>query len=554
MTNASILIHNCIFIRGQILTANLASTSYVNMTSVIANGHRHNSQPGISVVGENGLLYISRSEFTRFQSAITVHNVSIQIYDSVFHDNQAVDLDIESQVHKASALSIHSGGTTVKNILSNVNFTRNGYMSNLFITNAAALLVDSSELNITNCNFLLNVGHALYLEHSKLFFAGNVKFSSNIGYAGSAIYMYDTDVQYSDCNVTFYYNGALYTGGAIQIGGQPSFCPFIHEPEKLPDGSIPGKLIFSGNIAMYGAGDAIYGGHLDQVTVRNTSLRCIEVIRKSSVFRNTYSTFAIISSEPSRVCLCNTSSSDSKLIRDCLQVFSSREAFPGEDVIISVIAVGQTFGTSTGFVNAQLLQAFDGYLPHQQQQYQPVGQRYCNDLTYTISAQPGEKGILVLTTKTELIQDYGNTEKVDAAIKEYNQNNHSYVPEKLLNFPIYINFTFKSCPLGFFSEGSVCQCFSRLQRIDGVECHIRNRQLERSGRVWIGSDDSDHNDNTSKVLFTKYCPYNYCNSSKVNIFNSSDLQCLSNHIGRLCGRCPDRMSLTLGESHCRPLH
>ena len=121
VSNASILIHNCSFIRGEILTTNLSSTAYVNMTSVIANGHGHNSQPGISVVGENGLLYISKSEFARFRSAITVHNVSIQIYDSIFHDNQAVD--IESQAYKASALSVHSGGTAVENILSNVNFT-----------------------------------------------------------------------------------------------------------------------------------------------------------------------------------------------------------------------------------------------------------------------------------------------------------------------------------------------------------------------------------------------------------------------------------------------
>lgn len=546
VSNASILIHNCSFIRGEILTTNLASTAYINMTSVFANGHGHNSQPGISVVGENGLLYISKSEFTRFRSAITVHNVSIQIYDSVFHHNQAVD--IESQAYKASALSVKYSKTTVKNILSNVNFTWNGYTDDLtIITNAATLLVYSSELSIENCNFLANVGHPLYLYHSKLLCAGNVRFTSNVGYAGSAMYIYDTDVQYSDCNITFESNAALYTGGAIQIAGQHTFCPFTHEP----DGLNPGNLIFNENIALYGGGDAIYGGHLDQATVGNTSLRCIELIRKSSVFRNSDDSFALISSEPSRVCLCNTGDNDSKSIRNCLQVFSSREAFPGEDVIVSVVAVGQTFGTSAGFVNAQLLQTTSGFIP-QQQQYQPVGQRYCNDLTYTISAQPGEISILVLTTKNGLIQEYGNTEEVDAAIKEYNQNNHSYVPEKLLNFPIYINFTLKSCPLGFFSAGGyVCQCFSRLQDIDGVECHISNRQLERSGRVWIGSDDSDHNDNTSIVLFTKYCPYNYCNSSKVNIFNSSNLQCLSNHIGKLCGRCPDGMSLTLGESHCR---
>ena len=31
------------------------------------------------------------------------------------------------------------------------------------------------------------------------------------------------------------------------------------------------------------------------------------------------------------------------------------EAYPGEDIILSVVVVGQTFGTSSGFVYAQLL-------------------------------------------------------------------------------------------------------------------------------------------------------------------------------------------------------
>ena len=52
------------------------------------------------------------------------------------------------------------------------------------------------------------------------------------------------------------------------------------------------------------------------------------------------------------------------------------------------------------------------------------------------------------------------------------------------------------------------------------------RQLERSGTVWIGIDDNSSTDNTSAdVLFSEYCPYNYCKRDKINIFDSTDLQC-----------------------------
>ena len=53
------------------------------------------------------------------------------------------------------------------------------------------------------------------------------------------------------------------------------------------------------------------------------------------------------------------------------------------------------------------------------------------------------------------------------------------------------------------------------------------------------------------MVFSKYCPYNYCNPEKVNIFMSPSSQCQYNHTGRLCGKCPNGWSLTLGKPQCR---
>ena len=74
----------------------------------------------------------------------------------------------------------------------------------------------------------------------------------------------------------------------------------------------------------------------------------------------------------------------SEPIPECLKVFDSREAYPGEDITLSVVAVGQNFVTSGGFVNAQLLLSNDSVWANVggQQQYQVVEPHSCNNLTY----------------------------------------------------------------------------------------------------------------------------------------------------------------------------
>ena len=358
----------------------------------------------------------------------------------------------------------------------------------------------------------------------------------------------NSNVQYLNAQVLFESNTAEYTGGAIQINDMDAenpCCPFNHinlSPESPDSG-----LIFKNNAARFG-GDDIYGGQLDQAFVyhENNVTRCIQILQQTITFLLSR-TLSSISSKPSRVCLCNSNYNP-----DCLQVFDSRDAYPGEDITVSVFAVGQSFGTSAGYVNAQLLlsDTFSlnptlGY----QQQYQVVEQYTCNFLTYTISSHP-QLVILVLTTETELIQNYGSEADVNQSIQEYNMNHRSYVPKSLLDFPVYINVTLKHCPSAFNLTGVLpkCACFPRLLEIDGVKCRISKREVERSGTVWIGNST---NHSSAAVLFSKYCPYNYCNPATVNIFNYFAAQCQWGHSGRLCGECPKGMSLTLGASKCR---
>ena len=544
MFNSSVYIDSCLFICRAVLVANLGYSSYMVVNNVSAYGCGTASyQGGFSVSGGMGMFYVQNSTFAYFRIAMIVSKVIFSVYNSYFSYNTAVGNNfVIRQV--ASALSIFG---VDDGSLYNVTFVYNGMMdSDYSIANSPGLLVYESSVTLNDCKFIYNIGHGLYSYHSDLSFTGSENlFAGNRGYEGAAMYLAvddTTNIQYTQGMIHFQSNVADYTGGAILIAGMKSKnpkCPF----NKLFASNSEKGLMFSNNMAESG-GDNIYGGYLDEAIVYdgNNITRCIEVIRQSSVFNT--SSLSSISSKPSRVCLCDDEHQNKP---DCLNVFSTTEAYPGEDIYISVVAVGQTFGTSAGFVNAQLLQDTTGSKLGDHQKYQVVSSYSYNILVYNIYSQPGLV-ILVLTTEIELVQNYGNVNDVKDSIEQYNKFNHSFVPKPLLNFPVYINVTLKECPPGFkLSESpQECTCDKRILDIDGVKCLISNRQLERSSTIWIGKDNG-----SQVVLFSKYCPYNYCKSERVNIFNSSDLQCQMNHTGQLCGQCPMGTSLTLGTSQCK---
>ena len=181
---------------------------------------------------------------------------------------------------------------------------------------------------IRDCNFTGNYGHALYVYGSTVQFFSVIYFTYNIGYEGAAMYLdKGATLQFEYSIIYIENNKADYTGGAIQIAGMDSenpSCPFIFI-------NTPLFTLFLNNSAGSG-GDAIYGGYLDQsVYQHNLILRCIQVLRNysgnnelnCSIFHESTS---LISSQPSRVCLCNSSNKP-----DCLNVFSVQDTYPGED-------------------------------------------------------------------------------------------------------------------------------------------------------------------------------------------------------------------------------
>ena len=536
--NSLVIIISCNFLCGNVLGVD-APNGTVFLKNVHADGCAKSTLGACSITGAYNALYVVDSAFYRFQNVIMGKHLIFVINNTIFDTNLDLVID-DYEILFGSVLDFSlSAGS-----LYNVTFTQNGIDNTMFnVPDSPTVAVYSCSVKFINCTFSNNMGHALYANNSKISFIDYIYFKENRGYEGAAIYLDgESIIDYSQGIIEFQSNLAYFTGGAIFIKTQTHHrCPF--------NSSFRGRLIFSANFANSGGND-IYGGNLDQVAV-NHDTRCIQVVRESSELP---SDISAISSEPSRICLCN----DNK--PSCLQVFDLRNAYPGEDITVSLVAVGQTFGTSAGFVNAQILlsnQSLGAYYLDPEQQYQVVQPHSCNSITYTVYCVNGPSYlvILVLTTQIKLTKSYGSESDVNYYITEYNENHHSYVPKHLLEFPVYINITLKPCPAGFqLSAGAprhICTCFPRLLEIERVKCHISRKELERSGTVWIGNNGIYINDSSITVLFSKYCPYNYCNPATVNVFNSFAAQCQWGYTGRLCGECPKGMSLTLGASKCR---
>jgi len=291
------------------------------------------------------------------------------------------------------------------------------------------------------------------------------------------------------------------------------------------------KFIFNGNKAQDG-GDAIYGGQMDQSSTKNGA-RCVVTLMGISQFIN-YSpnNLSLISSDPSRVCICEDNRPQ------CLEYTRNVSVYPGQTFNISAYVVGQYMGTTKGTVYAQFLNIFTTAHLNSLEYSQNVGQYFCdsthNALHYTILTNHSEGNeMLVLTAQNVPVSDFPDPKVVQ----------HTNV--------LYLNITLKRCPpcFQFSSKDSGCVCVTQLQQLPpvySVTCDIQTQRVQRSNNLWI-------NPSSTSFLYSEYCPLSHCNATKIAIdFKSTDVQCTHSHSGILCGGCLEGCSLAIGSSRCLP--
>ena len=404
----------------------------------------------------------------------------------------------------------------------------------------------SQGIYINDCVFTRNHIVCISARASNVTFSGVIEFSNNTASSGTAITIAkESNVTLEeDSRVVFFRNRAVSSGGAIYIAtGEDElqeellsqhWC-FLH----LRGSRISPRLTFTGNSAGK-AGDVLYGGHL-AIGYNGIDENCLQNFLNASTISE--SSFSTIASESSRVCLCNSDG-----VPDCHVLdWDNQIIYPGQTINVSVVAVGQAFGSVTDSVFAQFVRfSPNTTVPElsEEQYTQSVLKDHCNILRYTIFQTPAQptKATLALTPQFKEISYYPSNNSVSKVMKQY----RIWAEMKTLDTPFPKQIL--QCPLGFELRGSSakkCVCSQLLQSLPKVVCDIRDETISRSGLVWIGVGSND------TIIVSEYCPLNYCkNEMHPMILGDYDAQCNYDHSGILCGDCRAGLSLALGTSQC----
>ena len=205
----------------------------------------------------------------------------------------------------------------------------------------------------------------------------------------------------------------------------------------------------------------------------------------------------------------------------------NRTLFPGENVSITVIAVGQRNGSVPAFIRAVQI---SGEIAEGRYEFNQVSitdnedlipiNGTCTNITIPISYS-SVNTILTLYPKAEPCL-----------------NKNEYLPIALkFNFP---------CPNGFDFDNmtSICRCTQRLQKIGDITCNISDQTFHHRGQHWIGFVNTTND----LIIHTLPCPFGYCRMNEEVIFtlDDTDKQCSYKRSGLLCGSCREGLSIQLG--------
>ena len=334
-------------------------------------------------------------------------------------------------------------------------------------------------------------GGALYLYISSTFSIlpnTTVCLENNRANLGGAIYVYDA-------------NPFIY---CTQNANVPKQNCFFQLPGQNLTSGLDVQLVFKNNSADT-AGSVLYGGAIDHCKLTgldsNNSGEVFDMLFQYECDNTTSS----ISSDPSRICLCENNSTKCTKSSDVLSVY------PGNSYQVSVVAVGQR----EGIVPAKV-KIVDECKLHCSQIVQSTS-KTCTTLNYTVDPQ---KNVI---------------------LKLYADGYCSTFGDKLV---LELNGT-QSCPVDR-ENSSMCICDQALQY--GIEdCTITNEsaQIKRHSNdaFWVSYD--------SGFIFHPHCPSEYCVNDEV-VFSpdNPDMQCAHNRTGIMCGQCKDNYSLALGTLKC----
>ena len=275
-------------------------------------------------------------------------------------------------------------------------------------------------------------------------------------------------------------------------------------------------LVFVSNSARI-RGGVLYGGLLEKCNLssdRNTS--ALEFFSMSVLqIQNKDDMGYSISSDPTQLCFCNMSG------LSCSNTTSSRSIYPGQEVVVSVVAIDQSGLAIPTLIHTNVR------LGHNLTLLETISyetQSNCTSRNYSVTPKS-----FFLQLELQPSNRSGNT------------------------IDLTVNITFESCPIGFEQSNfsGECICDHRIWQYTNTRDINRKAILRNATRVfWIGV--SYNNGSMEGFIHHRFCPLDYCTSeSKYINLNNPEKQCNHNRSGILCGRCMEGRSLVLGSSQCK---
>ena len=388
------------------------------------------------------------------------------------------------------------------------SWSRNDIRYNTSLLQPSAVHAEFVDLVLNNVKIINNNATGLLCYRTVVLVNSNSTsvFHNNTGIDGGGLAMYgDSYLLFEESSIlNFTKNKAKERGGAIFIHTiLPESPCFYQYTEGTRSQST--KAFFFGNNANT-AGTAIFGGDRYCLLFTNPRNNSIAADCFDETFEySTQTGPSVISSEPTDVCFCHDNNT-----MNCSQTQLTMAAYPGEEINISVVTVGQLNGVAPGLIkiqprgNAAAPVMINSTIPMK-----------CTTILFTPIADVNYS-LAVLVSSVEI-----NIEKID-------------------------------CPLGFQTSNKTgsCECMEIKQKASSynlnIKCYATNNKISRKGDAWIGNI-------SDCVIVQTPCPFDYCNLTQTKFsFPDPDPQCALNRMGVLCGGCRDDFSLVLGSNKCKP--
>ena len=474
-----------------------------------------------------GAVYATLYSSLGFNGTSNFINNSAYFGGGAIYASYNVSLSFTGASDFINNYSAYLGGGAVYALYSSLGF--NGTSN--FINNSAGeggaiyALYNVSLSFIGTNNFISNsaaVGGAISAYNTSLSFYGVSNSAPNGN--GGGVYLLSSNFFILPNTTVYWENNYASLGGAIYVDDQSNpffYCTkieavkdkcFFQLPGQNLSNGIDVQFVFKNNFADV-AGSALYGGAIGNCTLTGlNSYSSGEVFDMLVHYEDDNTMNSSISSDPFGICSCEGNHSD------CSNS-PTYSVYPGETFHVSVVAVGQRNGIVPSAVRSRFTKGFLQGL-----QYIQETKSACTKLSYTVFSLSDND------VQLELYADGPCTTFSDELVLQLDIN--------------------QTCPPGFnlSSVESSCVCEPRLE-IYTSHCNITDDlgKITRDSldQFWVGYDHG--------LILHPHCPLDYCVSHTVEFpLNNTDLQCVYQRTGRLCGACKRSQgySLVLGTSQC----